>query len=64
MLAREGDLLGQVVGQDVEEVAVAVAVQARRVLELGVLVAGGGGGVRRDGEFEVEGCGGEGGGIG
>lgn len=63
MLAREGDLFGQVVGQDVEEVAVAVAVQARGVLELGVLVAGGGGGVGRDGEFEVEGCWGGRGGV-
>lgn len=56
MLSRKRNLLGQVIGQDIQEVAVAIAVQAGGVLELCFLVAGGGGGVGRDGEFEVEGC--------
>jgi len=63
VVTREANLLGQIVGQDVHEAAVAVLVEEGRVGELGVLVGGGqGGGAARslgagggvgDGEVEV-----------
>lgn len=54
--SRECNLLAQIVGQEFDEVAVAVEVQARGVCEGCVLVVDSGVGVGCDGEFEVQSC--------